>query len=135
LSHEVVAALIVQVERVLLGKRSAGRAFYPGVWDVFGGHMEPGEEHHQTLIREMQEELGITPTAWQVVEAISLPGEGADPLTLHLYLVTAWTGTPTNRQPEEHSEIGWFSAAQAEQLPLAHPSYPALFARFLAPGP
>jgi 8-oxo-dGTP pyrophosphatase MutT (NUDIX family) len=96
--------------------------------------MEPGEGQHQTLIRELQEELGITPTGWQVVETFSLPGEGADPVTLHLYLVTAWTGTPANRQPEEHSEIGWLSLDQAARLPLAHPSYPALFARFLAPG-
>ena len=135
MSHEVVAALIIQSGRILLGKRSAGRAFYPGVWDVFGGHVEPGEQHHQTLVRELQEELGITPTAWQYVETISLPGAGADALTLHLYLVTAWTGTPTNRQIEEHSEIGWLSPEQAARLPLAHPSYPALFARFLASGP
>ena len=28
--------------RVLLGKRAAKRAFYPGVWDVLGGHLEAG---------------------------------------------------------------------------------------------
>jgi 8-oxo-dGTP diphosphatase len=133
--HEVVAALIVRSQRVLLGQRSATRLFYPGVWDVFGGHVEPGEQQHETLIRELQEELGITPTGWRYVERISLPGEGVDPVTLHLYLVTDWTGTPTNRQPEEHSAIGWFSLAQATQLSLAHPSYPALFARFLASNP
>jgi hypothetical protein len=27
---------------VLLGRREAGRAFYPDVWDVLGGHLEPG---------------------------------------------------------------------------------------------
>ena len=135
MSHEVVTALIVQAGRILLGKRSAGRAFYPGVWDVFGGHVEPGEPHHQTLIRELQEELGITPAAWRYVETISLPGEGAELVTLHLYLVTQWTGTPANRQLEEHSAIGWFELNQAVGLPLAHPSYPALFARFLDSGP
>ena len=28
---------------VLLGRRAAGRVFYPDVWDVPGGHLEPGE--------------------------------------------------------------------------------------------
>ena len=133
MSHEVVAALIVQSQRVLLGKRAEARALYPDVWDLFGGHVEPGEELDQTLIRELQEELDITPTAWTFLETLtfSLPTLPPEQMTVHLYLVRAWTGTPVNRQPEEHSQIGWFSLAQATALPLADPIYPALFARYL----
>jgi 8-oxo-dGTP diphosphatase len=128
MSHEVVAALIIQSQRILLGQRSSTRKYYPNVWDVFGGHVEPGEGHEQTLVRELQEELGITPTAWTYLETLNEP---SDQLTLHLYLVTAWTGTPVNRQPEEHSAIDWFSLAQATQILLAHRTYPKLFARYL----
>ena len=109
--HEVVAALIIRSQKILLGQRSSTRKYYPNVWDVFGGHVEPGEGHEQTLVRELS--------------------EPSDQLTLHLYLVTAWTGTPVNRQLDEHSEIGWFSLAQATQIPLAHRTYPKLFARYL----
>jgi 8-oxo-dGTP diphosphatase len=143
--HEVVAALIVQSNKILLGRRSQQRAFYPDVWDLFGGHVEPGEHHEQTLVRELQEELDITPTSWKFLETltVSLPGHENKPsgpetesstelLTAHLYLVTAWDRTATNRQPEEHSAIGWFSLAQAIGLRLADPSYPSLFARYLA---
>jgi len=132
MSHEVVAALIIQSQTVLLGQRSAGRAFYPGVWDVFGGHVEPGEQHQQTLIRELQEELGITPTKWRFLETINASLPSSNELTLYLYLVTQWTGTPANLQLDEHSAIGWFSLAEATQLQLAHPTYPTLFARYLA---
>ena len=132
MSHEVVAALIIQSQMILLGQRSAGRAFYPGVWDVFGGHVEPGEQHQQTLIRELQEELGITPTKWRFLETINASLPSSDELTLYLYLVTQWTGTPANLQLDEHSAIGWFSLAEATQLQLAHPTYPTLFARYLA---
>lgn len=128
--HEVVAALIIQSQKFLLGLRSPAREFYPNVWDVFGGHVEPGEGHEQTLIRELQEELGITPTEWNYVETITA-GTGADLLTLHLYLVTAWTGTPNNRQLEEHSTIDWFTLEEAVALPLAHPSHPQVFGRYL----
>jgi 8-oxo-dGTP diphosphatase len=130
MSHEIVAALILQSDRILLGRRSAARAFYPDVWDVFGGHVEPGEHHQATLVREMQEDLDITPTRWTFVETLTRPLP-ADLLIVHLYLVTAWSGVPVNRQSEEHSEIGWFSLEEAIGLPLADPSYPELFGRFL----
>ena len=138
--HEVVAALLIQSDRILLGRRAEQRAFYPGVWDLFGGHVEAGEPHEQTLVRELQEELGITPTNWKFLETLTAdvpgqrhgtPDQPIDTLTAHLYLVTAWTGMPTNRQPEEHSVIGWFTLAQATQLPLAEDIYPELFARYL----
>jgi 8-oxo-dGTP diphosphatase len=136
ITHEVVAALIVQSQKILLGKRSVERKLYPDVWDMFGGHVEPGEATDQTLVRELQEELGITPTQWTFLETLTMPlptrdGEPADDLIAHIYLVTAWTGTPVNRQPEEHSVIEWFSQAQANELPLADPIYPELFARYL----
>jgi 8-oxo-dGTP diphosphatase len=131
MSHEVAAALIVRSQKILLGHRSAGRTFYPNVWDVFGGHVEPGEQPEQTLIRELQEELGITPTQWMYLEGIAFPSEPSDPVTVYLYLVTGWTGSATNRQLEEHSTIGWFSLEQAAGLPLAHPDYPTIFAKYL----
>ena len=136
MSHEVVAALIIQSHKILLGQRSATRAFYPDVWDLFGGHMEPGEGREQTLVRELKEELGITPTGWTFLETLtlSLPPNSNEPsglMIVHLYLVNAWKGTPYNRQPEEHSVIHWFSLAEATQLHLADPVYPTLFARHL----
>ena len=68
MSHEVVVAMIVRAQKILLGKRSAARQFYPDVWDLFGGHVEPGEALEQTLVRELQEELDITPSEWTFVE-------------------------------------------------------------------
>ena len=138
MDHEVVAALIRQSGRVLLGLRAPERAFYPGVWDLFGGHLEPGERSEEALLRELQEELGITPSSWSFLKTLTAPlSTPPGQLTVHLYLVTAWVGTPANRQPQEHSQIGWFSLEQALRLPLADPIYPSLFERYLegAGGP
>jgi mutator protein MutT len=136
MTHEVVVGLIVQFDRILLGRRSAEREFYPDVWDMFGGHMEPGEGHEQTLVRELEEELGITPVQWSFLETliVDLPSVNASPpdlLMVHIYLVTDWTGTPINIQPEEHSTIGWFSVEEAVRLDLADAIYPTLFAKYL----
>ena len=54
---------------------------------------------------------------------------------VYLYLVTGWEGTPTNRQIEEHSTIGWFSLSQALDLNLADPIYPALFSKYVGGVP
>ena len=120
--------------RILLGKRAAARAAWPGVWDVPGGHSEPSEVPEQTLIREVQEEIGVTPMAWSLLAEMceAEPGHGG-PVVLHLYAVTAWEGAPYNRLPEEHAEIAWFSVEAACGLDLAHPDYPALFRRLAAP--
>ena len=67
-------------------------------------------------------------TQWKYLKTLHEPSEQ---LTVHLYLVSAWTGIPINRQPDEHSEIGWFTLAETAQLPLANPNYPALFAHYL----
>ena len=134
--HDVVAALIVQSGRVLLGLRSAGREFYPDVWDLFGGHIEVGEEPEETLVRELQEELSITPIRSKFLETLQFsvpsPEEGPpDSWTVHLYLVTKWKGTPFNRQAEEHSVIYWFSRNEVGQLRLAGDVYLRLFEKYL----
>lgn len=131
--HQCVGALVVQQHTLLLGRRSPTRTFYPGVWDIFGGHIEPGEHPDQTLSRELREELGITPTRWRHVETLveSVP-ERDEEVQYHVYLVLEWSGIPANRQPDEHTTIAWFSLDRAVQLELAHPAYPQLFARVLA---
>src|SRR5262249_34321490 len=79
--------------RLLLGKRAAHRAFYPDVWDIPGGHREPGETLEQTLIRELQEEVGITPSAWHQLGEWREPIPGSEEvIVLHLFQVTSWTG-------------------------------------------
>jgi 8-oxo-dGTP diphosphatase len=130
--RECVAALIVENQRILLGQRSAERAFYPGVWDVFGGHLEPQESCEQALLRELDEELGITPTAWIQIEILPEPDpERHEEGRYIFFLVTAWNGTPTNSQSHEHTRIEWFSLDQAVWLDLAHPSYAHLFTQHL----
>lgn len=129
--RECVAAFIVEGEKILLGKRSATREFYPGVWDAFGGHQNPGEPREDALRRELFEELGIVPTDWKFLLTVKEPNPAENGAGLyHFYLVIAWGGTPRNLQPAEHARIEWFEFEQAINLPFAHPLYAELIARF-----
>ena len=56
----IVAAVLREGDRVLLCHRSAGRRWYPDVWDLPGGHVDEGEDPKESLVRELRDELGIT---------------------------------------------------------------------------
>jgi 8-oxo-dGTP pyrophosphatase MutT (NUDIX family) len=101
---------------------------YPNVWDLIGGHCEEGEEPEQALCRELVEELNVVPTRFYPMECLDEPNSAQyGEYRYHTYLVLGWEGTPCNMQPEEHSEIRWFSLAEAEQLHFPHPKYLHLF--------
>lgn len=56
----VAACALVDADgRVLLTQRPEGKAL-AGLWEFPGGKVEPGETPEEALIRELQEELGIT---------------------------------------------------------------------------
>ena len=60
--HKSIHAYIINSKNeIIIQKRSANKDFYPNVWDVsVGGHISAGEDSVLTVIRECQEELGIT---------------------------------------------------------------------------
>jgi 8-oxo-dGTP diphosphatase len=112
--------------RVLLCRRARDRAQYPGVWDVPGGHVEALESPRQALIRELQEELGITAevtgnepwaTAW------------VDDVEFSIFAIDRWQGEPRNLALHEHDEVRWVSVLDLAGLDLAHPSYVDLLTR------
>ena len=129
--HHVVAGVLVRDSRVLLGHRSPSRRWYPDVWDVVGGHVEPGEDERAALLRELREELGVEAT--EVDDEPVLQVQDGD-LSLTVHVVRAWLGEPRNVEPEEHDELRWVSATEVRSLRLAHPSYAGLVERLVGSG-
>jgi 8-oxo-dGTP diphosphatase len=117
--HEIVTGALVREGRVLLVHRSPNRRAYPDVWDLPGGHVEPGETELTALTREMEEELGVQIAAGSASHLCRLDaGGGENSIRLSAWLIGEWEGTPTNLAPDEHDDIGWF---RPEELPpLAH---------------
>lgn len=128
-----VGAILVYSNKILLVKRSDHQTFCPGVWDVPGGHCLPGESLDHALVRELDEELGVAPVRFALRTELSEPnpeqrGDGV----YHMFVVQAWRGAPSNRDANEHSQIAWFSLADACELTLAHPHYLPLFRSVLS---
>lgn len=55
---EVVGAAIIDDGRILAMQRSKNMSL-PGFWEFPGGKIEPGEDDHSALIREIKEELNV----------------------------------------------------------------------------
>ena len=117
--HQVVAGLLVDADKVLLCHRSAGRRWYPNVWDLPGGHVEENEAPPVALVRELHEELGIV-----------IP-EPTDPAFAHLqqpdfhcriWVVREWIGVP-HIASDEHDDMGWWPPKATVDLSLAVESY------------
>ena len=128
---EYACALPLKGQRVLLGLRAPHRRNRPSRWDTIGGHAEPGETSEAALIRELQEETGITPTAFSHFETIeTTETDGVTPALWHLFTVTEWAGGEPGITNDEHSEIRWFTVEEAQSLtPLAAEAYRPVFAR------
>lgn len=110
--RETVAALIVRDGRVLLCQRSADRAWHPGVWDLPGGHVVPGESAADALVREVREELGvrIAPGTAEVLEN--------EEAVVSVFQVVEWEGQIGNAAAGEHSGVKWMSPADASAVSL-----------------
>ncbi|HEY5672972.1 MAG TPA: (deoxy)nucleoside triphosphate pyrophosphohydrolase [Malonomonas sp.] len=64
----VCAAVIEQQGKILLTQRLADKP-HGGLWEFPGGKIEPGESPHQSLRREIREELAIEISVGPVVES------------------------------------------------------------------
>ena len=130
---DCACGLLVARDRVLLGRRTASRRIYPNVWDVIGGHVEPGETPEQALVREVEEEVGVTPTAFARLTTLAEPNpETNGARAYHMYEISDWRGGAPRLRGDEHSEIGWFALDEALCLDLALAAYRDLFRRLLA---
>lgn len=112
---------------MLLGLRSASRRWYPGVWDLPGGHVDPGESTVTALARELREELCIA----ALVEPTMLFRIESDDMVLDAHLVTEWSGRINSGVPDEHDDLRFVGVQEFPRLTLAHTLYPNLLANFI----
>jgi 8-oxo-dGTP diphosphatase len=126
---KTVGALFIGPDgKVLLGLRAPSKKVWPNHWDTIGGHVEDGESLDAALIREAQEEAGVTPTVFRLIAAVRerRPEIYGDALH-HVYAVTGWQGGELANICDEHSELKWFDISEMRGLKnIVDPDYVSL---------
>lgn len=111
--YDVVAAVIQKNNKVLIDKRKAG-GLLGGLWEFPGGKVEEGETHHEALIREIKEELGvdiqITSDFGQYKHAYT-----HFKITVFVFRCEIVNGKPV---PIEADEIQWVDVDDLEKFPM-----------------
>ena len=107
---EVVAALIWENDKFMICQRPAHKA-RGLLWEFVGGKVEAGETKEAALIRECQEELGVTLSVGDVfMEVIHEYPDITVQLTLFNAVIAE--GSP---QKLEHNDIRWITPAEIPQ--------------------
>ncbi|MGQ2965412.1 Nudix family hydrolase [Methylophilus sp.] len=129
-----VAILIRPNGEYLLASRPQGKG-WAGWWEFPGGKIEAGESPEHALIRESQEELGITPTQIQpwIKRRYDYPATHdaeAKTVLLHFFFVSAWQG---ELQAREGQQFAWQHPQKLNVSPVLPANAPIMQALSLPP--
>ena len=108
-------ALIDPDGRVLLAQRPEGKAM-AGLWEFPGGKVEPGETPEACLMREIEEELGISTWA-SCLAPLTFASHSYDDfhLLMPLYACRKWVGIA---QPREGQQLSWARVGELTNYPM-----------------
>ncbi|MBT9373150.1 8-oxo-dGTP diphosphatase MutT [Rhizobium sp. CSW-27] len=112
----VAACALVDADgRILLAQRPEGKSL-AGLWEFPGGKVEPGETPEETLVRELEEELGIT-TRVPCLAPLTFASHTYETfhLLMPLYVCRRYEGIPTGR---EGQALKWVRPANLRDYPM-----------------
>ena len=112
LNVSIKAVLRDDEGRVLLGRNPRGE------WELLGGRPDPEDTSPQeTLRRELLEEAGLAITVGPILDSWIYDLGDTGRICLVTYLASPATTTPPHLS-EEHSDLRWFTPAQAQEATM-----------------
>lgn len=90
---ELTVLFLLKEDQILLAMKKRG--FGEGKWNGVGGKVDAGETVEQALVRECQEEIGVTPIDYRKVGNISFDEVHNDErklMQVSLFIAEDWTG-------------------------------------------
>jgi 8-oxo-dGTP diphosphatase len=111
----VACALVDPDRRVLITRRPEGKTL-AGLWEFPGGKLEPGETPEEALIRELDEELGIT-VRQPCLAPLTFASHSYETfhLLMPLYVCRRWDGFVS---PREGQQTAWVRPNRLRDYPM-----------------
>lgn len=107
---------LIRGDEVLLLHRTRKKEdLNQGKWIGIGGHFENGESPEECMLREFQEETGLTLTEWSYRGIVTFDQENAETEYMHLFTATKYTGTL--RIDCDEGELAWVRWDVMDELP------------------
>lgn len=112
----VAACALVDTDgRVLIAQRPEGKSM-AGLWEFPGGKVEAGETPEETVIRELEEELGIS-TKTDCLAPLTFASHGYEDfhLLMPLFVCRRFWG---QAQPREGQTLKWVRPRDLRDYPM-----------------
>ena len=108
-------ALVDADRRILIAQRPAGKSM-AGLWEFPGGKVEAGETPEDAIIRELQEELGIT-TQVACLAPLTFASHAYETfhLLMPLFICRRYQGVA---QPLEGQTLKWVEPRKLRDYPM-----------------
>ncbi len=109
--------------REVLLQLRRGTGFMDGWWACgAAGHIEDVQSPHESLAREVEEELGVRVTAAEpltVIQRSTLAGPREQRADFFFH-VTGWSGEPRVREPDKAADLRWWPLAELPDRLVPH---------------
>ena len=120
----VAACALVDIDRrILITQRPQGKTM-AGLWEFPGGKVEDGETPEATVVRELNEELGVvTSEACLAPLTFASHTYEAFHLLMPLFVCRRWSGIPEAR---EGQQLKWVRAIDLRSYPMPPADLPLI---------
>ncbi|WP_035485518.1 (deoxy)nucleoside triphosphate pyrophosphohydrolase [Geminicoccus roseus] len=119
----VACALVDPDGRVLVAQRPEGKPM-AGLWEFPGGKLHPGETPEAALIRELEEELGISTHA-SCLAPLTFASHAYERfhLLMPLFVCRRWQGDPVGKEAQA---LRWVRPQRLRELAMPEADLPLI---------
>ena len=98
--------------KYLLIQRSESSNNFKGLWETPGGKIDQGESFEEALVREIQEETGLTVVFDGVAGAVDIDIPTKPDLKVAVLYMKAHTDSDDVKISDEHQDYKWLSISE-----------------------